>query len=170
MSMSLVLNPLDDVSLARIKKQPAAASEILNGFLQSYFKQAAKAEDGLSLEKNWHAIHFLLSGSAWDTDHPGGKLLAGGTPIPEEDTGYGPPRILSAEEVVAFRDHLATRSPEALLAEFDFAKMAAAEIYPSIWDPRDTMARDDVLQSIEELRRFIDDAVTRGNAVLISMF
>ena len=174
MSMSLVLNPLDDVSLARIAKEPSVASEILNAFLDSQFASTgggdATAQGGLSLDKNWHAIHFLLSGSAWDTRHPGGMLLAGGAPVPGEDTGYGPPRILSAAEVTTLRDHLATRPPEALLAEFDFEKMAEAEIYPSVWDPRDTLARDLVLQSIEALRSFIDDAAAKGHAVLISMF
>src|SRR5271163_2074263 len=56
------------------------------------------AEEGLTLEKSWHCLHYLLTGTAWETGTVLGKTILGGTEI-GPDMGYGPARYLVPNEV-----------------------------------------------------------------------
>ncbi len=51
------------------------------------------SDEFLDLDKAWHGLHWLLTGTADDTDTPAGQAILGGTEI-GEDKGYGPSRLL----------------------------------------------------------------------------
>src|SRR4051812_41190420 len=104
-------------------------------------------------DKAWHGIHWLLTGSADETQPaaatrglfrrrtattvgPEGMAVLGGEPI-GEDNGYGPARVLRPDEVVAVAEALRPLTPEVLGHRMDSAAMAAAELYPGIWDEED---------------------------------
>ncbi len=50
------------------------------------------------MDKEWHGIHFLLTGEAWSTDGEYGSVVFGGTEI-GPDISYGPARMLTAQQV-----------------------------------------------------------------------
>ncbi len=76
-------------------------------------------ETGIGLDKNCHAIHFLLTG---DADYG------------EEDVGYGPARVLRPGQVQAFHELLRTIDAAEMRRRFEPAALAAAQVYPEIWD------------------------------------
>src|SRR4051812_5134842 len=50
------------------------------------------------VDKAWHGIHFLLTGTEWEGDGPLAFMLQGGREISEE-LGYGPPHGFTSSEV-----------------------------------------------------------------------
>jgi hypothetical protein len=84
----------------------------------------------VDLDKAWHCLHYLLTGSAWEGDEPLNFLVKGGTPVGEEDVGYGPARIFRPLEVAAIADALAPLDPATLMLRFDARKLEQLEIYP----------------------------------------
>lgn len=51
-----------------------------------------ESESGsLDLDKAWHAIHFILNGSAWEGRYPLSHVILGGIEL-RDDLGYGPAR------------------------------------------------------------------------------
>lgn len=84
----------------------------------------------VDLDKAWHCLHYLLTGSAWEGDEPLNFLVKGGTPVGEEDVGYGPARAFRPLEVAAIADALAPLDPSTLMLRFDPRKLEQLEIYP----------------------------------------
>lgn len=124
-------------------------------------------EDG-DLDKAWHGLHFLLSGSEWEGDWPAGFLLNGGTEVGAIDVGYGPARAFTSAEVEQIDRFLAPIDEPALRARFDSARMMELGIYPTIWD-RDP-AEDDTLGYLVEyyaqLKEFVGKTRERGHGMV----
>ena len=85
-------------------------------------------EDGLSLEKSWHSLHYLLTGSAQEVDSPLGNAILGGKEI-GPDMGYGPARFLDASQVQEVSSALNKVSNHDLARRFDLRAMTAAKVY-----------------------------------------
>ncbi|MGE3908388.1 MAG: DUF1877 family protein, partial [Chloroflexota bacterium] len=49
----------------------------------------------LELEKNWHALHWLLTGSKWEGEPPLNFIVLGGAGIGDVDVGYGAARAFT---------------------------------------------------------------------------
>ncbi|GIE77023.1 hypothetical protein Aph02nite_29730 [Actinoplanes philippinensis] len=122
-------------------------------------------EPDLDLDKSWHAVHFLLAGSAWGLgDGLAGAAVLGGDDI-GEDGGYGPARLVSADRVRAIAEALDAVTDDALRARFDRSAMKAAEIYPDIWD--EDVPVDGFLEEIAGLRIFYRTAAADHQAILL---
>ena len=91
----------------------------------------AETDCFVDLDKTWHCLHFLLTGTAWDGEAPLDFIATGGIEIGEEDLGYGPARGFRAKEVAAIASALEPVSGGDLVARFDGARMDELEIYPS---------------------------------------
>jgi hypothetical protein len=135
-------------------------------------KELALAEgevQSTDLDKAWHGIHYLLTGTAYEGKGPASYLLMGGEAVGDVDVGYGPARALDPAAVHDFQKALAGLTTEALRARFNPAEMKALEIYPDIWD-RDP-AEDDTLQYcleyFETLRTFVGIAASKNQGLLI---
>jgi Domain of unknown function (DUF1877) len=118
----------------------------------------------LSLEKDWHAIHYLLCGAA----QPGQSLLSqvilGGTEIGEDDLGYGPARYFDAKRTADIARELGRSGLEnEMRARFDPTKMVAAELYPGGWEPGEI---DNLINEFHGLREFFADAIAHGRIVV----
>jgi hypothetical protein len=131
------------------------------------------AGEGLAMDidKAWHGLHYLFTGTA-----DGGKpslnfLLGGGRTIGTVDVGYGPARALSARETRAVHDALAAATEDQLRARFDPAAMTRLEIYPDIWTDSDE--EDDPLAYLIEharaLKDFVGHAASRNQGLLIHL-
>ena len=119
----------------------------------------------LDIDKSWHGIHFLLTGSAWEGNPPISLAILGGTEI-GEDGGYGPARYLIPEEVKALSSALQEVSPEDLITRQTPEAMLAAELYSCDGSPDDL----EYIQSYyDSLRQFYFEAACRGDAVLLAL-
>lgn len=118
----------------------------------------------MDLDKAWHGLHYLLTGTAWAGKAPENFIVAGGREVGTVEVGYGPARALTADETRAVADVLDRMDDDTLRARFDPADMTAKEIYPDIWD-RDADEDDTlgyVLENAQALRDFLAQATTNG--------
>lgn len=118
----------------------------------------------VDLDKAWHGLHWLLTGSGEPTDDAASDAIFGGEPI-GEDLGYGPGRLLPASGVSAVANVLRELDPDSLSSRMDRAAMARADLHPSIWEEQDIF--DEYLSpAYERLRAFYLVAADRGEAVI----
>ncbi len=122
--------------------------------------QAQEEEDGLSLEKSWHSLHYLLTGTAKEALPPLGNAILGGAAI-GNDVGYGPARFLTPEQVREVATALSGFNTEHLVARFD--TMPSGEIYA----PADESEFEDIKHYFGQLIRYYADATAAGNAMLL---
>jgi uncharacterized protein DUF1877 len=120
----------------------------------------------LDIDKSWHAIHFLLSGDAWDGEYPLSDVILGGSEMSDEDLGFGPARYLNPQEVQEMADALASVSEERLLRNFSPEAFAAAHIYPEGWLGTDE-ERQYIVTNFRKLKEFVTSAARADDAVVL---
>jgi hypothetical protein len=127
---------------------------------------ASKTRPTLSLEKEWHGVHYLLCGELEAGASVLSKAVLGGKPLGDDDegfSGYGPARFLAPSEVVQIYEALSRADLESQAsARFDAAQMNKLQIYPG-WRPGDAEA---LIISLQSLREFYKDAATNGKAIV----
>lgn len=133
--------------------------------------QQAQDDDRMELDKMWHGLHFLFTGTAEEGPEPACFLLSGGEEIGNEDVG--PARVLSPDQVSQFAAFLVELSHDELARRYDPARMATLEIYPDvIWTrpaaPGES-AFDSLFEAFEELRDFVTATSTRGYYLIVSI-
>jgi hypothetical protein len=123
----------------------------------------------LDVDKAWHGIHFLLTGTPWAGAIPWNFVVGGGTEIGDVDVGYGPARGFKRSEVQAIAQALESLSPDQLAQRFDGKAMTAADLYPNIWDrpPDEDDTCEYVTAYYEELREFVMGAANEGEALIV---
>lgn len=121
----------------------------------------------LELEKAWHGLHWLLTGSADGGDPPLCFLLMGGEPVGDVDMGYGPARALSSELVARWSAALSAIAPDELAERFDAQAMVDAEIYPGNWLNEEVDELEYLMQAFESLREFVSKASEKRSGLLV---
>jgi hypothetical protein len=123
----------------------------------------------LHLETSWHGLHFVLTGTAAEGEPPQNFLVAGGEAVGEEDVGYGPARVFDADMVLDLDRALGSISDEEFARRFDPRRLAAAEIYPQIWDE----PRQDLLvvygNCFRELKAYVHRAAQTRQALIVTL-
>jgi Domain of unknown function (DUF1877) len=122
----------------------------------------------LHLDKAWHGIHYLLTGTAWEGAAPLNLLLCGDE-VGDIDVGYGQPRAVSAGTVAQAGQVLAALSDAAIRARFDPAAMMRADIYPGIWDrpPSQDDSLGYLMSYVAQLRVYLARAAADGMGVIV---
>ncbi len=192
MSMICCLRYVDDNEINRLLKEPKYIYEFVFGkpspvkqrsFLSRLFTRKQKQESEsespewvlsaekieADLDKAWHGIHFILTGTDWEVEEPWCYLVTGGETIGDVDVGYGPARALWAEDVRKFAESLEKIDTKKLRERFDPQKMMELDIYPTIWD-RDPVEDDTLGYLIEYfhiLRSFVKRAAEKGKGLII---
>ena len=199
MGMALALRTLSDRSIDRIlaappliwriilRDDPEALSPLVEepkprGFLARLFGAPKgrplphiELDPGevveADLDKAWHGVHFLLSGSAAEGSAPLDFLVVGGHEVGDEDVGYGPGRVFRAAEVAAIHRALRGLSESDLQRRFDPARMTKLGIYPAVWDREEEREDNEafLLDAFGELKQFIQSAVERKVGILITI-
>jgi len=141
-------------------EEVAADPDLLEGLVE----EDTAREEFLDLDKAWHGLHWLLTGTTGDASTPAGQAIMGGAEL-GEDWGYGPPRLLGPDDVRRVADALAEVDDDELRGRFDPAAMKAADVYPFIWDEEDVFA-EYLAPSFAMLQEFYARAASRGDAVL----
>src|ERR687886_1528689 len=117
------LRPASDAEIDRLLANPAEITRFLYG-------AGADGSERVVLNKAWHAIHFVLTGSRLGGEAPLNFLVDEGTPIGEIDVGYGPARVLTSTQVRDLAAALARVDPDALGQRLDLAMLETESIYP----------------------------------------
>ncbi|GGB99060.1 YfbM family protein [Pseudoduganella buxea] len=153
MSMIGSFLALPQTELAALRDEPERIHDVLD----------SHENDVVDVDKAWHGIHFLLTGTVAAGAGPLANVVFGRVPVGDEDVGYGPAMATDAADVPAIAAALASVTDETLRTRF--APDAMAEIYPNIWDEGDE-ALDYLLENLDTLRTFYRDAAAGGLAVI----
>ncbi len=165
MGMVLIGRRLSAEELAGVLADPTAVDTLLYGDRDD--DEAEMPEPELDLDKSWHGIHYLLTGTAWQIGEGAGAAILGGDEI-GQDGGYGPARLLDPDTGRAIATALDALDVETLRTRFDPDAMTAADIYPDIWT-NGTDEFDYLMSHFTELRRFYHAAAVNGQAVLLAI-
>ncbi len=122
------------------------------------------------LDKSWHAIHYILTGTADEGELPVGYLLHGGEflrePDPDDELDE-PPRWLAPSEVQQFNQVLQQIDGDEFSQRFDAEEMVDAGVY-SI----STEYADDHLETVQDhytsLRSLVSGAAQNSQALIIT--
>ncbi len=119
----------------------------------------------LGLEKGWHGLHYLLTGSVWKGELPLAFLIQGGKPLGGEDDPLNSMRMFRPDELSQIDAALSRVSDEQFWNRFDPVRMAREEIYPEIWDEPESDLREEYVGYFHDLKAFIHNAVESGKAL-----
>jgi hypothetical protein len=191
MSMILGLTTLSDEAIERLQRDPPLVWKVLSpddpsmyeqargggGLLARLFgRKAPEAEveldlegrEDMDLDKSWHALHYLFTGTAWEGPPPLNFLVCGGREVGSIDVGYGPARTFPSAEVRLISSALERVAEDELRARYSPGDMAAKEIYPEMWDDDDTEETlDYCLENFRELKAFMKAAADRDLGLLV---
>lgn len=123
------------------------------------------------IDKAWHGIHYLLTGTAWEGTHPYNFLVSGGQEVGDLEIGYGPARVLTAIETQEVHGALQSLDDEALRARFDPTDMLAKEIYPEIWarNPEEDDTLEYLMEHVQVIRDFLRQASETGMGLVVTI-
>lgn len=118
------------------------------------------------VDKAWHGVHYLLTGSAWEGHGSLAFVLRGGRSI-KEDLGYGPPHGFTSAEVKAIDTALQGINPEELYAKADPEDLASKEIYPTVWqdEPKEECIGY-VIEHLKGLKDFVAKTAQTNRALI----
>jgi hypothetical protein len=199
MGMVLGLTTLSDANIERVLSDPPLIWRIVAPDDPDVYEQARRAQAGTSLfrqlfgskkpatpdadltlsegegldtdlDKSWHGIHYLLTGTSSGGDQPWAFLIHGGRPAGIE-VGYGPARLFTSAETRSILEALEQLTVERLRSRFDPDDMTAKKIYPEIWsrgDP-DEHTIGYLLEYFVILRGFLRQAVDAGAGIVVSL-
>jgi hypothetical protein len=148
--------------LAKLKASTASIVD----YLYPEDESEHPAERRHDVGEAWHAIHYLLNGSAWEGEPPRFNAVLGGEPIGDDDLGNGPVRFLTADEVRDVADALEDVPVFVLMERFDPDLLDEAEIYPESWG-EDDQERGAVSGRYTALAEFFRTAARAGDAMLL---
>lgn len=123
------------------------------------------AYGSVDLDKTWHALHFLLSGTAGEGSDPSQFLLSG-TQIAETSDHC---RFHPHAAVISFSRVLDAVDDTELVGRLDRRRMRELDIYPGHWGEDEAFDRRFLLQHLTPLRAFIARHASEGHAVLVTI-
>ena len=192
MGMVAVLRRVDDAIIAQLLKHPPLIHRILSdeeeadeepvtplGFLARLLGRKTplpsitverEAGDEVDLDKAWNAIHFMLTGAAFDIEHPLGFIFCGGETVGNEEVGYGPARAFSAAATQQIADAVSAISRQDFLNRFNAPAMLKAGVYPEpLWEPDRAAEHNEeyVAENFDSLRTFLTAAAKAKKGFLI---
>ena len=124
------------------------------------------SESSVSLEKAWHGLHFLLTGSTGPSEWPLGFLLHGGQTVTADKPGD---RLFSPEQTKDLGSALDEVSDARLWERFDPTQMTDEFVYPMIWDEPEDDLRNEYLGYFRSMKGLIHRASATGSALVVSI-
>jgi hypothetical protein len=141
--------------------------------LLARMEQQESSDRYLSIGKDWHALHFLLTGDGELKPHPLpppplGNVVQGGAETQSSCT-YGHVRSLTPDEVRAVADALGQISLQELRSRFSVASFNTAQIYPHGRRARWTAEEaESVFETYPRVVAFFQAAARDGDMVLLA--
>lgn len=121
---------------------------------------------GIDVDKAWHAVHTTLTGGVDEVDTPLGLVVLGGTAF-GEDCGYGPPRLLTTDEVCSASAALDELGPGGFAEQLDIEELARLNAYPGVWDEDPDELRTWLGDAFDTLASTFRQAAADGSAMVI---
>jgi len=121
--MAAMFKILDATELASIDANPDCVEDLL-------FPEDAENpfEGQYDIDKSWHAIHYLITGSTEPDGSLAGDAILGGKPV-GGDLGYGPARLIAPEQVRKIAEALQDIDLEASYNCVDHSIANNADVY-----------------------------------------
>lgn len=155
---------IDPALIEILRRDDGALREMLIGAASA--TAGTPVDTQVDLDKAWHGIHYLLTGSALPDGTLASKVIMGGEdfgPI----LGYGPAQLVRPAEVRAIAQLLEKTTPDSLRKRFDPKEMTREEVYPGvIWEREGEEALRFLLSYYTQLVSFYKHAAERGQAVI----
>jgi hypothetical protein len=163
MSMNGHFQRATDEEIAQLLAQP----DRIHAFLHGEGDYEDRAD--LDIEKAWHGIHYLLTGSDWGGEEPLNFLVGGGVEVGDEDVGYGPARAFTSDRVRQIDAALSALGLDELLTRYEGQQMDREGIYPHIWDRPDEEqgSRENLAIRYEQVRQFVATLARDGLGMLV---
>jgi hypothetical protein len=157
----------EETVMNMLESQFPDAKKYLARSAQELADEKTELDETLNLHKDWHILHFLLSGSVEATDELLGQCILGGREVLDElgVMSYGPARYFTEQDVKAIADELADLTEDDLETLWNPSLMDNAGVYGV--DSNDEFDADRVMQYFELLRDFYADAAQKNNAVVM---
>lgn len=127
---------------------------------------AVDPEKTLDIEKAWHGLHFLFTGTADEGSEPACYMVKGGQELDDEGVARG----LRPQQVKRFADYLTSLTEADLDERYNPERMTALKIYPfDDWNQRsiDEEPRQWLHDVFRELRDFVKRAADAGDGLVI---
>jgi hypothetical protein len=133
----------------------------------TFVREREKLGQGLEVDKEWHALHWLLTGSEEEGEPPLNFILVGGTEIGHVDVGYGPARAFTSDQVQIINEALAPITSDDLLARYNGYAMSG--LYPNVWArlEEEEQNRAGLAYHFDRLKRYINQAQAEGLGILV---
>jgi hypothetical protein len=151
--------------LAALRRAPETVEQVIGYGTEPRWYDADDPEGTvLCVEKLWHALHYLLTATAWEGEPPLDFIVRG-----EElgdDIVYGPARVHDPASVARIHAALQPITEPMLRARFDPAAMDRLEIYPQGWTDR-SLEEIGLDRCYEALKDFVARAASAGDALVI---
>jgi hypothetical protein len=163
MSMICELAAVDEDQINQFLADPKSIHDFLEKF------EEEDEVGGVDLDKAWHGIHFMLTGTSWEGEEPFCYLIRGGEEINDDEFGYGPARVLRPNQVATWWESLSAISVDELRNRYNPDAMMKANIYPVIWD----LASEEednfryLLEHFEILRSFVRQTKQANKGAII---
>jgi Domain of unknown function (DUF1877) len=131
-------------------------------------RRSAREPEGvhtvLPLDKAWHGVHYVLSGTVEVSTSLQSRAVLGGTEIGEDFSGYGPARFFTPAQVAELAVVLEDPQVEREAAgRYNPRRMTELQIYPFGWGAD---GREWILDCFRQLRSFYAEAATNGRAIV----
>jgi hypothetical protein len=162
MGMVWVARLADDAEAAEIKAEPDSAYDFINP--EDGYDDSAVVVD---LDKEWHGLHHMLTGSAGATDSAL-SLVIGEFEEVGEDNGYGPAWYVPPERLRAFHEALAALDDVALRKRYDPGAMVAEHVYlGDVYQQEGEAGFAFLLERLNQLRAFAERGAALGRGAFV---
>jgi hypothetical protein len=152
--------------LVRLQQSPTTISAFLYEDLDGDCTSRVLSDRCLDIDKTWHIIHFLLTGTLEVGSWPLSGAVLGGTPLSPSEIGYGSVRYLIPHEVSEVAAALAMIASDDLARRFDLETLQGLDIYPGVGTST-AEELDCILPYYSDLVDFFQQAAEAGDAVLL---
>lgn len=156
---------LPDARIEALLADPSGVYALVDG---SYNTPTAGFVD---LDKAWHCLHYLITGSAQGGEPPLDFLLQGGRAIGDEDLGgYGPARVFGSAEVARIAEALAPIDTARLMQRFDLKKLETLGVYPGRWSELNLRSDYELgyyFGPFGELKRLLERAKLEASGMIV---
>lgn len=124
------------------------------------------------VDKHWHILHYLFTGTAWEGTHPRAFLASGGSPI-GCDRGYGPPRLFVPDELLEISTFLETLTMEVFASGYSLESIKAEALYygqPGASAEERSAELNALWEGVGEIRQFVAGAAKQGDGILVEIY
>ena len=128
---------------------------------------ARREEDEINLDKSWHIVHYLLTGSDNATDSPLNIIADESDRLADIDVGLGPPFVIHPDAVSSFAAAAAELSDEQFLSRLRPSEMPLDTLYlgEAVRENPGEMG-EYAVENLHFLRDFAQKAADAGDAVI----